>query len=289
MAHTHLKLRPHERTGSRFSRDQLDQWGLVRVSEKFRVIALGLPVPRYRGSPLDPPLRSRFQARDIAELPYVEVLTEAKALAGPLDHPDVLTKLVSFAYGIQSASALLPDFPIDNLQYAGRLLRHNGTLTEQELLRRFYPYPVFLEKEGSSYAVAVPFVSENNPPKDAKRRLETIKMMHAHAQFCWSGDHTLAATELAVDELAKEDCDEAIVIVLSDANLARYGITPRKLNAALARQSPRVQAYVIFIGSLDDEAKVVADSMTAGKAFVCMDLEQLPHIMRQIFAASLLQ
>uniref|UniRef100_A0A182Q551 von Willebrand factor A domain-containing protein 8 n=1 Tax=Anopheles farauti TaxID=69004 RepID=A0A182Q551_9DIPT len=141
----------------------------------------------------------------------------------------------------------------------------------------------------SGEAVAVPFVSENNPPKDAKRRLETIKMMHAHAQFCWSGDHTLAATEQAVDELAREDCDEAIVIVLSDANLARYGITPRKLNAALARQSPRVQAYVIFIGSLDDEAKVVAENMTAGKAFVCMDLDQLPHILRQIFAASLLQ
>uniref|UniRef100_A0A182RBI3 von Willebrand factor A domain-containing protein 8 n=1 Tax=Anopheles funestus TaxID=62324 RepID=A0A182RBI3_ANOFN len=141
----------------------------------------------------------------------------------------------------------------------------------------------------SGEAVAVPFVNENNPPKDAKRRLETIKMMHAHSQFCWSGDHTLAATEQAVDELAKEDCDEAIVIVLSDANLARYGITPRKLNNALARQSPRVQAYVIFIGSLDDEAKVVADNMTAGKAFVCMDLDQLPNIMRQIFAASLLQ
>ncbi|XP_050079027.1 von Willebrand factor A domain-containing protein 8 [Anopheles maculipalpis] len=141
----------------------------------------------------------------------------------------------------------------------------------------------------SGEAVAVPFVNENNPPKDAKRRLETIKMMHAHSQFCWSGDHTLAATEQAVDELAKEDCDEAIVIVLSDANLARYGITPRKLNTALARQSPRVQAYVIFIGSLDDEAKVVAENMTAGKAFVCMDLDQLPQIMRQIFAASLLQ
>uniref|UniRef100_A0A182N1A7 von Willebrand factor A domain-containing protein 8 n=1 Tax=Anopheles dirus TaxID=7168 RepID=A0A182N1A7_9DIPT len=141
----------------------------------------------------------------------------------------------------------------------------------------------------SGEAVAVPFVSENNPPKDAKRRLETIKMMHAHAQFCWSGDHTLAATEQAVDELAREDCDEAIVVVLSDANLARYGITPRKLNTALARQSPKVQAYVIFIGSLDDEARVVAESMTAGKAFVCMDLEQLPQIMRQIFAASLLQ
>uniref|UniRef100_A0AAG5DY10 von Willebrand factor A domain-containing protein 8 n=1 Tax=Anopheles atroparvus TaxID=41427 RepID=A0AAG5DY10_ANOAO len=141
----------------------------------------------------------------------------------------------------------------------------------------------------SGEAVAVPFVSENAPPRDPKRRLETLKMMHAHAQFCWSGDHTLAATERAVDELAREDCDEAIVVVLSDANLARYGITPRALNAALVRQAPRVQAYVIFIGSLGDEARVIADTMAAGKAFVCMDLDQLPQIMRQIFAASLLQ
>jgi hypothetical protein len=34
---------------------------LVRVSPDFCVIALGLPVPRFAGYPLDPPLRSRFQ------------------------------------------------------------------------------------------------------------------------------------------------------------------------------------------------------------------------------------
>ena len=48
----------------------MDAWKLVRVSEEFRVIALGLPVPRYHGNPLDPPLRSRFQARDIHLLPF---------------------------------------------------------------------------------------------------------------------------------------------------------------------------------------------------------------------------
>ena len=42
----------------------------MRVSEDFRVIALGLPVPRYHDNPLDPPLRSRFQARDIHLLPF---------------------------------------------------------------------------------------------------------------------------------------------------------------------------------------------------------------------------
>lgn len=49
---------------------ELEKWGLVRVSEDFRIIALGLPVPKYRGAPLDPPLRSRFQARDISSASY---------------------------------------------------------------------------------------------------------------------------------------------------------------------------------------------------------------------------
>ncbi|KAE8748568.1 hypothetical protein FOCC_FOCC004744, partial [Frankliniella occidentalis] len=44
---------------------ELKRWQLVRVSDDFRVIALGLPVPKYQGNPLDPPLRSRFQARFI--------------------------------------------------------------------------------------------------------------------------------------------------------------------------------------------------------------------------------
>lgn len=48
----------------------MDSWKIVRVSEDFRVIALGLPVPKFKGNPLDPPLRSRFQARDIYYLPF---------------------------------------------------------------------------------------------------------------------------------------------------------------------------------------------------------------------------
>ena len=57
------------------SQTELDKWKLVRVDESFRVIALGLPVPRYRGNPLDPPLRSRFQARDINQLPFKASVT----------------------------------------------------------------------------------------------------------------------------------------------------------------------------------------------------------------------
>lgn len=52
------------------TKEELDSWKIVRVSEDFRVIALGLPVPKFKGNPLDPPLRSRFQARDIYYLPF---------------------------------------------------------------------------------------------------------------------------------------------------------------------------------------------------------------------------
>ena len=57
------------------SADIVREMGLERVSEEFRVIALGLPVPPYRGHTLDPPLRSRFQARLIPEIPFRELLT----------------------------------------------------------------------------------------------------------------------------------------------------------------------------------------------------------------------
>jgi len=46
----------------------LNKWKLVKVHENFRVIALGLPVPFFKGNPLDPPLRSRFQGRSITPL-----------------------------------------------------------------------------------------------------------------------------------------------------------------------------------------------------------------------------
>lgn len=77
--------------------------------------------------------------------------------------------------------------------------------------------------------------------------------MHAHSQFTMAGDHTLEATKHAIENLAKEDCDEAIVIVLSDANLERYNIKPSSFGRILT-SNPEVNAYAILIGSLGDQA-----------------------------------
>ena len=72
-------------------------WRLVRVSPDFRVIALGLPVPRYTGSPLDPPLRSRFQARDVKHLPFGQQLEVLMAAAPSVDR-DTLSQILSFSH-----------------------------------------------------------------------------------------------------------------------------------------------------------------------------------------------
>lgn len=73
--------------------------------------------------------------------------------------------------------------------------------------------------------------------------------MHAHSQFCMSGDYTLEATDLA-----QEEADEHFLVVLSDANLERYGIRPERL-ANVLTSDPQVSAFVIFIGSLGDQAQ----------------------------------
>lgn len=77
--------------------------------------------------------------------------------------------------------------------------------------------------------------------------------MHAHSQFCMSGDNTLEATRHTIASLAKEDADECIVIVLSDANFERYGIRPEEF-AKILTSNPDVNAFAIFIGSLGNQA-----------------------------------
>ena len=79
--------------------------------------------------------------------------------------------------------------------------------------------------------------------------------LHAHSQFCLSGDHTLEAARHAVNTIVSEDADEHFVIVLSDANFDRYGIPPKRF-ADILTSNDDVNAYVIFIGSLGDQAHV---------------------------------
>ncbi|KAI9565843.1 hypothetical protein GHT06_009640 [Daphnia sinensis] len=130
----------------------LENWKLVRVDEKFRVIALGIPVPKYRGHPLDPPLRSRFQALKIEQKSFKDQLLTLRQVAPGVPESSLI-ELASFAFAInasESEAQGLPDFPISSLPLAVALMENNPNLSVGNVLHRLYPYKSFLTKDGQS-------------------------------------------------------------------------------------------------------------------------------------------
>ncbi|KAJ3368340.1 von Willebrand factor A domain-containing protein 8 [Allomyces arbusculus] len=133
----------------------------------------------------------------------------------------------------------------------------------------------------SGDSASLEFVTEPNYPKDEKDELRVLTKMASHAQYCLTGDHTMASIKQAIQDVTKQESDEAFVVVLSDANISQYNIQPNDLAQVLSLDD-RVQAYIIFIGTLADQAEQLRKAMP-GKAFSCLDTRQLPQIMKRIF------
>jgi len=82
--------------------------------------------------------------------------------------------------------------------------------------------------------------------------------------------------------------DEYFVMILSDANLDQYGIKPADLAKALTADE-RVNAYILFIGSIRDQAAKLTKALPPGRAFVCLDTREIPKIMQRIFTSTMLK
>ncbi|KAJ3068065.1 von Willebrand factor A domain-containing protein 8, partial [Rhizoclosmatium hyalinum] len=132
----------------------------------------------------------------------------------------------------------------------------------------------------------IPLVDKGKPPQNEMDQMKVLQNMNANAQFCWSGDNTVNALQRAITDLAKEadEADECHVILLSDANLRRYGITASELGRVM-ESNERVNAAVVFIGSLGNEAAKLVSELPRGKAFLAMDTSKIPSIMKELFSA----
>uniref|UniRef100_A0A8B9Q0P6 von Willebrand factor A domain-containing protein 8 n=1 Tax=Apteryx owenii TaxID=8824 RepID=A0A8B9Q0P6_APTOW len=169
------------------TKTELDAWKIVRVSEDFRVIALGLPVPKYSGNPLDPPLRSRFQARDVYHLPFKDHLQLLYSIGSNIS-TERISQLLSFATTLcsQESSTLgLPDFPLDSLSAAVQILDFFPMMSVQHVIDRLYPYNIFLGKEGRT---AVKDTLKRFELQDSKshllpRRITKVESVHGNKTF----------------------------------------------------------------------------------------------------------
>lgn len=89
-----------------------------------------------------------------------------------------------------------------------------------------------LERAPVTPGRSIKFVDYGPKPTNRKQRLSILHQMSAHAQFCQSGDNTVEATARAIRDVASLTGDHTgTVIVVSDANLRRYGIAPATFGA----------------------------------------------------------
>jgi len=120
---------------------------LVRVHEDFRVVALGLPVPAFPGFPLDPPLRSRFQARHV-DPPSLSALLTALEDASAGMPREIVQALVAFSDAISrmlQAGGQVPGprpwpLPEGALASTCELLSRFPAENPGRLLHRAYPH-----------------------------------------------------------------------------------------------------------------------------------------------------
>ncbi|DAZ99802.1 TPA: hypothetical protein N0F65_001311 [Lagenidium giganteum] len=131
----------------------------------------------------------------------------------------------------------------------------------------------------------IPFVEFGEPPQDRKERLKVLQKMVAHSQYCMSGDHTVEAIQRSIERVVDSDAEDYFVFVVSDANLERYNISPKKLGRQLV-VNPRVKANVIFIASFANEADRILRELPAGRGHVCLDTTDLPRLFKKMFTTA---
>ncbi|KAG0353898.1 von Willebrand factor A domain-containing protein 8, partial [Gamsiella multidivaricata] len=141
--------------GGQSAIDTMEKHKLVKVSDDFTVIALGLPVPQYVGHPLDPPLRSRFQSRDVKAPGFESQMQQLRTL-GPSVPQDMLERLLSVAMVLGSqhyqnlgndssaaasmvSNVTIPEFPV-SIEGAIKMLNNFQDAQPRFVLDLVYPW-----------------------------------------------------------------------------------------------------------------------------------------------------
>jgi hypothetical protein len=133
-------------------------------------------------------------------------------------------------------------------------------------------------------------VDEKKPPLNEKERLKVILKMHAHAQFCLSGDSTIEALHNAIKRCEEQSTpgNESYVFAFSDANMQRYGIYPQYIKKVMS-EAKRSQCFLVFIASMFNEAIEIKKELHGSNTFVCLDTKQLAPVFKQMLSSSVLK
>ena len=104
---------------------------------------------------------------------------------------------------------------------------------------------------------------------------------------CDSGDNTIESLRRSIIEITKEEADDHIVFLVSDANLDQYSITSETFRE-LFKMDPRVSVFVVLIASIGDQATKLEQQLPPGKVTTCLDKAMLPKTMKQFLLSQAL-
>jgi MoxR-like ATPase len=163
---------------------------LLRVHEDFRVIAIGLPVPKYKGNSLDPPLRSRFQAHLVPIPDYTDFFNYVKSANRRVDEK-LLKNLCDFGYSFyqpEIAALNLLDFPIENIDKLARIMQKCSAISSPsalydqsflntgKLIHKLYPYELILKDEEANRKFYSDLLGKFNLPEPNFTKSATEKV-----------------------------------------------------------------------------------------------------------------
>jgi len=131
----------------------------------------------------------------------------------------------------------------------------------------------------------IPLVAFGKPPTTKEAKRAVLNRMFWNSLNCSSGDNTLAALLLAIQQVAAQPADDYFVFLVSDANLERYGITGEIL-ASMLLSDERVKAFAIFVAQ--ERLEDLLRQMPPGRGMVCSDTAQMPGIFKRLFMQEVL-
>eukprot|EP00668_Euglena_longa_P001746 GGOE01002056.1.p1 GENE.GGOE01002056.1~~GGOE01002056.1.p1 ORF type:complete len:1414 (-),score=516.23 GGOE01002056.1:25-4002(-) len=167
--------------------EEMERLGYVRVSPDFRVIALGLPVPPYNGTPLDPPLRSRFQCLAMDPLSPGELM-EHLLQAAPQANFAKLKALVGFVEALmevdrnmadQDSSRMFLDFGELEAIRCAKALDQFPDMSITVALEHVYPVELLGRENSRKAAVFADVVKKFDTVANAKAKGYKVEAIEA--------------------------------------------------------------------------------------------------------------
>ncbi|WFD02167.1 hypothetical protein MOBT1_000848 [Malassezia obtusa] len=172
-----------------------------------------------------------------------------------------------------------------HMQFDGRLTRElEAAMLIMEAMKRVDTSRFAFDMVAhSGDQVVIPLVRLNQLPRTDGDLFRVLRNLVTIMRFCFTGDNTVECIEKSIEDVAKDDnADDYFVVALSDANLARYSISPEELGRALKRDD-KVKSAVIFIDK-GPEAQQAAQQLR-GRAFVAPETRDIPRILSDILTS----